>query len=647
MRLSRIVMSTSINKDNTFRSIEESGLTCFNERMIALTPSQKERITDTLVVLIGTFPIFRPLIEPRFFWSHENAYFLWRVASVHHNVLDGAPFCRWFPDFARGFGLPFLEFYPVLPVTIGELFRLTGISTITSVKLTIGVITLFAAGGAYRLGRTAWGRWGGIITSILFSYAPYKLVNLYVRGDINEYLAMAALPWALWIVLTRVQQADSRWISFPTIIIMMIISVTHYPSCVIQYPFIILWIICLSFSAPRPVRFFFQHALSVAIALVLSSTFWLSAFLSRHLVQMEGMTQGFADYRNHFIEMPQWFSMYWNFGASVKGPGDAISFQLGNLSILLILVSIPLIPGIFRWVRVQKWTIIAACSGIGISLFLMHAISHPVWKVIPLLPMLQFPYRILVIPAVLLPFLAGMSGQWINRIPRRWQFPTVTGITVLVIAASVSMCRVAAFMNLTEDDLDRESIRLAAHTHCTGEYIPKPVGNRFPPPKPVSFTLQKIPETGFSREQTEARLNTWLETASGVETWEGGVIRLGNATTRPGGIDVLAGKMTLSAEGGSPVNRWFTVESQTPGILRVNQFFFEGWTARIDQTAVVAEPDLHTGLICIDIPPGTHRVELRYHNLPIAQKLLKISWIVLILLICFYVIEKRKSRFHA
>ncbi|HPQ39177.1 MAG TPA: 6-pyruvoyl-tetrahydropterin synthase-related protein, partial [bacterium] len=417
--------------------------------------------TDVLLVLLSTLPIFKPLLNPKFFWSHENAYFLWRLASFHQNVVDGAVFCRWFPDFARGLGLPFLEFYPVLPLYISELFRCAGFPVIPSVKLGIVVITFFAALGGYLLGRDIWGRRGGVITSVLISYAPYKMVNLYVRGDINEIMAMASLPWALWIIWRQLAPENNRPVSVPAILIFSIPCLSHYPSCVIQYPVIVLWILSLCPAAERRWQFLFRNFLSLATAMAVTSTFWLSAFMSRHLVQMEGMTQGFADYSKHFIAPFQWVSFYWNYGASVRGPGDAISFQLGNLALIATVIGIPHISRMAKSSRPHRLALYAVAGTLLISLFLMLRVSSPVWETIPILPMLQFPYRLLVIPAVMLPILGGAIGGIIDSLVEKYRFGTTLFAVIVCVAASLPMCRVATYLNTTEADLDPESIRRA------------------------------------------------------------------------------------------------------------------------------------------------------------------------------------------
>ncbi len=595
--------------------------------------NQQPAIVDLLIVFACNIPIFLPLLNGRFFWSHENAYFLWRVVSFHQNVVDGMPFCRWFPDFARGFGLPFLEYYPVLPLYLTEIFKLTGASTINSIKLLIVVITLLAAWGAWLLGKEIWGRTGGLVTACLFSFAPYKMVNLFVRGDINEYAAMAAAPWILWLI-TRSAGKDIRHpVCLATTIAFCVPALSHYPSCVLQYPLYTFWILCLALSAKQPRRFLIQNLLALGAALLLTSTFWASAFLSRDLVQMEGMTQGFADYRQHFIAPLQWFSWYWNFGASVRGPGDAISFQIGNVAFIATLIGLPGLIILFKRPDHRRAAIWCAVPILALSLFLTHHSSAWVWSVVPVLPMIQFAYRILAIPALMIALLGGAAGFTIeHRIPRYRILATAVVILMIVIV-SLRMCRVAGFMQVSESELRPSQVRRAAHTHCTGEYIPRAVGKRFPPPVPITFTLEKIPEDGFSREQTEARLKRWLTTAAELETWEGETIRIGNADVRPGEIDVIAGKASVVGKEMSACSRNYLIRAETPVTLRFNQFYFQGWRASLDTQPATLKPDPDTGLILVEIPSGEHSLLIAYHNLPLSEKLGVISLLTAVLLI--------------
>ncbi|MGB3977107.1 MAG: 6-pyruvoyl-tetrahydropterin synthase-related protein [bacterium] len=563
-----------------------------------------------------------------------------RLASFHQNVLHGGICCRWFPDFAWGLGLPVLEYFPVSPLIFAESFRLMGFSTINSLKILIVMMTFFAAFGAWLLGNSLWGKSGGYITSILFSYAPYKMVNLYVRGDLNEYMAMAVSPWILYLILSSAKQENPGLLSFATTAAMCIPAITHYPSSVIHYPMYLIWISMLAPAAHKPARYLARNILSLGLGLWIASPFWVSAFFSRHLVQMENMTKGFADYKQHFIYFKQYFSFYWNYGASVLGPGDAISFQIGNAALLCFLIGIPITLKQKNKNKLITCAVLAASTILIISIFLTHQSSQKIWQLLPILPLIQFPYRLLSIASVLAALLGGSIGVFFdNRFkPHRKVFTITTSI--IVILGSLHMCRAIEYLNIDENDLTPENIRRVKHTHSTGEQIPMTVQGRFPPPEPVTFTLKKIPETGFTREQTEARLAQMVKNTLKMETWTGSAIPLGNVLVYPNQTDILQGDIQIDEISKTGCRRVYKVNAATSGEIRINQFYFEGWTTLLDNTPFPAGPDSETGLIKIDLPQGQYLLTVSYRNLPISRILAKMSFFTIIIFLLYGVSRK-------
>ncbi len=598
------------------------------------------KLSEFVLVAASTLPIFYPLLDPRFYWSHEKAYPLLRLAAFHQNVISGNPFCRWFPDFARGFGLPIMEFFPVFPLYVAEIFRLAGFSTINSLKLLIVAMTFFAAWGAFLLGNELWGKSGGYITSVLFSYAPYKLVNLYVRGDLNEYMAMALLPWILFLVLKSAKSDNLPLFSFPMIIAFGLPAISHYPSSVIHYPVYTGWILALTPMAVKKSAYLRHCFLSMALGLFITSTYWATAFFSRHLVQMEGMTRGFADYRQHFIYFRQWFSFYWNYGASVAGPGDAISFQIGNFALMALVPGLIFSYKYLKQYRDKHVVVCAATAILVISVFFTHHYSSGLWEIITILPLIQFPYRILSVPSVMVALLGGSAGWLIDRKKTKHSRIFTFLILVTIIAGSFRMCRVAEYLSFSEDDLTPDNIQRVAHTHSTGEYIPQPVGDRYPPPVQINFTLEKFPESGFTREQTEERLARMLQNASEVELWEGKYLPLGHIMVRPGQFEVTEGTMNVLRQKPSGCRQQFSLDAAEKSVFRINQFYFEGWQSYLNGQLHPIQPDPQTGLIQTFIPKGSHTFELKYHNLPLSR-ILDITGLITLFTLCVFVLVRK------
>jgi hypothetical protein len=584
--------------------------------------SNKKQIVifyDLLLIAGVSIFLLAPLGHPRFFWSHDEAQLLWRITEFHANTVSGHIFSRWFPDFARCLGLPFLEYFPVLFLYMAEIFKLIGISTIGAAKAAIVASTILGSFWMYLLAKEFWGRGGGLLAAFLYTYAPYRIVDLYVRGDVNEYTAMAILPFNL-LALYRLRSSAPSY--RPSILLSLGIAaliLCHYPSVIIQFPAYIVWIIFLAAGCTKPSKFVVSSAASILLGMLITLSWWATAFFNRNLVQMEGMMKGFADYRDQFIHPAQWFSLYWNFGASVKGTGDTISFQAGNLALILALL------GYSAWRRMlgrsgdSKGSLWPFATALLAYLFLTTSASKFLWELTPVLPMLQFPYRLLQIPAFVLAF---WSGSCVTVLEER--FPLLSSammpvMIIIVVLSSLSMTNVAAYLNLHEKDLTPETVARVAHTHCTNEFTPRAAGKRFPPSTPVDFKIEKIPEEGYSRKAMEEKLQTWIKRAPEVEYWEGTAITLGKIAVRPQEISSIEGDPVTSDFSMRRNEMSVQIDSDSPSKLRWAQFYFEGWKASIDDKTLPLYPDPATGLIAFDIPPGSHRIELAYKNLDLAR----------------------------
>src|SRR3989339_1073779 len=146
-----------------------------------------------LVVLLLTLPAFAWLIQPGYFPMHDDLQTT-RLMEMEKCFRDGQIPCRWVLDLGYGFGYPLFNFYPPLPYLIGLPFRFMGLAYIDAIKI-VGILGfVLCALNMYLLGRQLWGKKGGIISSLVYTYAPYHSVDLYVRGAMNEFWAMAFFP---------------------------------------------------------------------------------------------------------------------------------------------------------------------------------------------------------------------------------------------------------------------------------------------------------------------------------------------------------------------------------------------------------------------------------------------------------------------
>lgn len=110
-------------------------------------------------------------------------------------ALRGGQFpVRWVPDLGYGYGYPIFNFYNPLPYYFGAGFMFTGFNVLTATKL-MYVFPVFLSGiTMFIFSKIFLSDIASLLAGIIYVYAPYHAVQIYVRGAVGEYWAYAVLP---------------------------------------------------------------------------------------------------------------------------------------------------------------------------------------------------------------------------------------------------------------------------------------------------------------------------------------------------------------------------------------------------------------------------------------------------------------------
>ncbi|MGH7203008.1 MAG: 6-pyruvoyl-tetrahydropterin synthase-related protein, partial [Candidatus Levyibacteriota bacterium] len=313
------------------------------------------------IILLLSFWSIKPLFHSGFFPFHDDAQ-VQRVFEMKTALSDGIFPVRWVPDLGFGYGYPIFTFYAPFVYYIGGILNLTGFDSLTATKIMIGLGMLLAGMSMYVLSREFWGRVGAVVSSLLYVYAPYHAVNLYVRGAVSELWAYGLLPFVFFGIYkiyknsTDASQAKRNnkktwlWIIFTSIAYALVI-VTHNLTAMMITPFVFVECLFLFLSLPRSQKNYLTAALmfmSLIIGIVLSAFYWLPAVAEMGYTNVNSIIGGGSDYKDHFICLSQLWNSSWGYGGSAPGCLlDGLSFRLGKVHI--ILASLSLIPLIFTW----------------------------------------------------------------------------------------------------------------------------------------------------------------------------------------------------------------------------------------------------------------------------------------------------------
>lgn len=340
-----------------------------------------------LAVLLFCVPVVLPLFHDGYFPTHDGEWAVVRLAEMHRELRDHQFPPRWSDFLNHGYGYPlFLYTYP-LPYYVAEVFHIGGLSLIDSVKGVFLFSVIISGLGMYFLAKELNGEEAGFIAGALYVFAPFRLVDIYVRGSIGESVSFAVFPLLFYFTLKLVQYPKrSTGIMMALCISIMILS--HNISALVFLPFWLafVWVSLKAYFADMKMALTKIFLPYLVLGLGLSSFFWLPAIAEKSLIALSQIP--LTDITGHFVSPSQWLNSPWTYGIMP-------SFQLGWIHIVLFLIASAVV---FRARGLEQKKNqpfgYMFCASVIALLILTTKISLPFWR-LPLYSQIDFPWRLL------------------------------------------------------------------------------------------------------------------------------------------------------------------------------------------------------------------------------------------------------------
>ena len=388
-----------------------------------------------LLVLLLCAIAALPLLKPGYFWgAHDARHDVYFIFEYNRAVSGGDWLARWAPDFSWGYGYPFFLIYGPFTSFLGMLLvRFLGMGYPQAVE-TLFALAILASGLAmYGYVRSWLGRNAALVAAVAYVFLPYRLVEVYVRASLAEYVALIWLPLILWGVRSAFESTrlnSGRSILWPVVGTALAyggLMLTSNLVALIFTPLLAIYGLILLLNRvneEQPIRQWSRESILPLIAnmlrvaaapviglllgLLISAFFWLPALAEGSLVNQDQWYGGYYNPELHFVYPHQLFAPGWGFGISEPGPDDiaqgALSFQLGAVPAVLAVLALigmrRVRPGRRRELRyLWLWLLLA--------IFLMLPVSAWAWRNIGFVSFAQFPWRWLMLAALPLAVLSG------------------------------------------------------------------------------------------------------------------------------------------------------------------------------------------------------------------------------------------------
>lgn len=365
-----------------------------------------QRSFFVLILLASSLPLIN-LLTPGLPVTHDGLDHVARIANFYKNLEEGVLIPRWAGNLNWGFGHPILMFLYPLPSYMTSFFHFLGLSLVDSLKLFFAVSYVLSGFFMYLWLKEFLGRIPASLGAILYLYAPYRFVDLYVRGAIGEHAAFTFMPLVLLGIYKLFKTSGDKkpTIYYVSIAITSIsfagLILSHNAISLIFIPFIVFYIFYLFLQKKSKTNVIFSF-FSLFLGFLFSFFFWFPAFMEGKYTLRDIVTTG--EYSSRFVDPLSLIFGSWNFGISGQ-----FSVQIGIPHIALtLLASMFLIRQVLKKDK-YDFLMLGCLVILAASIFLMMHQSNFIWEKITTLQKLQFPWRFLSIVV----FLTSLIGALI------------------------------------------------------------------------------------------------------------------------------------------------------------------------------------------------------------------------------------------
>lgn len=380
----------------------------------------KLKLFTLFLLVFLALPTFSRLIRSGFFFMYDDMQVI-RLQQMDLCVKDGQIPCRWVPDLGYGYGYPLYQYYAPLPYYVMEGVHLFDVSYIDSVKTGFALSIILSSVFFFLFIRHLLSFETSLVATLLYVYSPIRAADLYVRGAMGELWGLFAIPFVFWGIENHLRKRNRKSLSVFALTL-GVLFITHSLSFLMILPFILFWIIfrIRSLKIKNVRGALTQFAVGGGLAFLLAGFFAVPLIFERSQVYLETLTQGYFNYINHFADLKQlFFSFNWGYGPSIVGPGDDVSISIGPVQMLLALIGGLLI--FFRRKKSKASTVLRLNHllilfvPLLLYLFMAHQRSTFVWKAIPLLSILQFPWRFLIPASFIVAILGSLVFELVPK----------------------------------------------------------------------------------------------------------------------------------------------------------------------------------------------------------------------------------------
>lgn len=475
--------------------------------------------------------------------GHDVEFHLYSWLEVVSQWRHGIIYPRWAALAHFGYGEPRFVFYPPASWTLGSLLSATFPWTLAS-SIYIWIALVAAGASMFLLARRWIDRRAAIFAAVLYAVSPYYLVIVYWRSAFAELLASCLVPLLLLCVL-KVADRGRRAMA-PLALVLAAAWLTNAPAAVMIHYSLALLLIYFAWRR-RSARLLFTGAAAVALGACLAAFYLFPAIYEQRWVNIDQAVSAGSRPADNFL-----------FAHTADADHDTFNRIISWVAVLEMAVVFCAVWLSRQWRERhgEVWNALVAWAiACGV---LMIPISAALWRVLPKMEFMQFPWRWMLCFSM-------MFALFVTLGMRRWWWRgVICALSILTIAMAWHGIQAPWWDSAADLREMQDNMEVGTGYEGTDEYTP-----------------------------------------------------LG---ADPAAIDKEARNVTVAgpAHAAIRVSRWdaesklFTAEMSAPDRLALRLFPYPAWQAVVNGRVVGTAARPGTGQMLVPVEAGMNRVQISF-----------------------------------
>lgn len=543
-----------------------------------------------LLILISLLPIFS-ILRKGVYQSGDFNLHIYRSIEFFKNLSQGNLMPSWGGELNMTLGYPVFIFNYILTYYIVAVLHFFGASFISAMKLFLAFSFVSSGIAMYLWTKKIFkNELQAFTSSIFYLFAPYHLVVLHFRVN-GEILAFTFVPLIFYFV-QKILLKPSVIGTLTIGLLYGLFYLAHPASAVFSLPIILIYTVLslVNDKNNNALKKSIYIIIGCLIGMILASYVFVAHLFLSKFTYTSLVTGGLS-----YTPLKDLLYSPWRYGFLFQGPKGELSFLLGYTQIIVAIFFIILV--LRRKIKKSQSFIVYFWLGTFLmSVYLITPWSDFLWKLIPLLSIAQFSYRISLISVLTISVLAGYLVLYVKQ----------NKLIYLLILLTVSYTILNWGNRTTIPDIDDKYLK------------------------------NNVPYSTLGYEGMAIMASPkWLPADN---LWAKEVPKKH--------LEIITGNGVINEVERTETKHTYIIYGYSNTELLENTLYFPGWKIEADNKYIPINylERKHLGKIVFNLPSGLHLINVEYKDIPIyrfSKIFSAISYFIIVFLLLFLILIKK------